>query len=1266
MKKFLLTLCAIVVSVNFLMAQSGEITGQILDENGEGIPFANVAAEKSGSIVTGTTTDFDGWFTIKPLDPGNYDIRVSYVGYNSSLTQGVLVKSDRITEVSNTLSPKSEILDVVEIIEYRVPLIDKNDQATKNTITKEEIAVLPTKNVNSIASTTASVYQEDEGGSVNIKGSRSDASEYFIDGIKVRGSVALPASAIEQLTVITGGVAAKYGDASGGIITITTRGPAREFSGEIELVTSSFLDDYNHNNAAFSLSGPLWTKGKGTDEEKPIAGIFISGEYLYEKDADPSAIGVWTIKDDVLADLEDIPLEKAVEGDAFILKAQQVTFDDLKHNKAKPNVAEQSYGLAGKLDIMATDNVRLTFGGSLRYKKYKDWIERYTLFNSENNPLYTDLSWRLFARFTQKFKTNTSTEEDGQKTQSAFQNAYYSVQFDYSKYREEYMDEGHEFNPFNYGYIGKFDTYREPIFQHGVDPTSGKSGWLLAGYRDTLVEYTPGTLNPTEANYTSTFYELAGGELVDGKWTAAESGNQEGFYENLFDIALGNGLINGFRPNAYRIYDVWFNPGRQFNGYGIDDDDDQYSLTVNGSVDILRPGASNRSKHALEFGFTFEQRVDRFYRISPVQLWLQAFQLTNTQLFQLEDSVPIFVVEGQQYTSDPGNFGANDTILYDRKYVAADQSYFDRNLRESLGLAVDGLDIIDVYSLDPEAFSLDMFSADELLNGGNSYIAYAGYDYLGNKLSTQPAFEDFFKEYNDLNGNGQADPNEYTRPVGAFRPIYTAAYLQDQFFFKDLSFNIGVRIDRFDANQKVLKDKFSLYQVHSAQEVANQGLLGDIPSSIGDDFAVYVDDFNNPTRIIGYRDDEVWYNTEGSEIFDPAVIEKASTTGQITPYLVNPEDDIKSEDFEPSSSFEDYEPQISVMPRIQFSFNITDEASFFAHYDVLTQRPPSRTNTTPDTWLFFEDNIGTFVNNPNLKPEKTIDYQIGFKQRVSKTSAVTISAFYRELRDMVQARQINYAYPRNYFTYDNIDFGTVKGLSIAYDMRRTGNVTLKANYAIQFAEGTGSDDASQRNLVNSGQPNLRSINPLSYDARHTINVTADYSWRDGKDYNGPQWGGKQVLANGGINLIVKARSGTPYTQHAEATGQAFISTVERTQLEGRINGSRLPWNYRVDMRIYKDFNLRFKESDGEKSVRPLTFNIYFLVQNLFNASNVNEVYAYTGSATDDGYLASAEGQQSIGVQPFAQSFIDLYSLGISDPDHFSIPRRMRLGAKLLF
>ena len=193
-----------------------------------------------------------------------------------------------------------------------------------------------------------------------------------------------------------------------------------------------------------------------------------------------------------------------------------------------------------------------------------------------------------------------------------------------------------------------------------------------------------------------------------------------------------------------------------------------------------------------------------------------------------------------------------------------------------------------------------------------------------------------------------------------------------------------------------------------------------------------------------------------------------------------------------------------------------------------------------------------------MKPEKTIDYELGFQQVVTKTSSLKISAFYREQRDNVQLINVTGAYPRQYRTYGNRDFGTVKGVTISYDLRRTGNIRMTANYTLQFADGTGSSATSGTSLVSTGQPNLRTTIPLSYDQRHALSASVDYHYGDGKDYDGPVWFGANVFQNAGANLMFSAGSGTPYSRQSNITQEAAEGINDRSTLTGSLNGSRLP------------------------------------------------------------------------------------------------------------
>ncbi len=142
----------------------------------------------------------------------------------------------------------------------------------------------------------------------------------------------------------------------------------------------------------------------------------------------------------------------------------------------------------------------------------------------------------------------------------------------------------------------------------------------------------------------------------------------------------------------------------------------------------------------------------------------------------------------------------------------------------------------------------------------------------------------------------------------------------------------------------------------------------------------------------------------------------------------------------------------------------------------LTQRPQSLglIRFNPVSYSNLARGQSAAVSNPDLKPEKTTDYEITFQQKLSKSSALSISAFYKELRDMIQIINVQFAHPISYTTYGNIDFGTVKGLSFAYDLRRTSNIRMNVSYTLQFADGTGSDPNTSAGILSSTGTNQSS------------------------------------------------------------------------------------------------------------------------------------------------------------------------------------------------
>lgn len=1224
-KIYTLLLSFLFVSIGaFGQSSSGTLKGKVTDaDTGEPMPFVNVVVFLNGRQVTGVNTDFDGNYTVKPINPGTYDVLFSYVGYNTKRINGVTVPATRIAFANAELTSGVQI-DEVEVVEYSVPLIDRDGGSSGGTVSREDIDKMPGRDVSTLAQTVAGVNSAGTGGGISIRGSRPDGTWIYIDGIKVRGSSALPKSAIEEVSVMTGGIPANIGDATGGVMNISLRNSSTKWFGGFEVISSGFrsgetaigLDRFGYNLAEGVVSGPIaFYKDENGEKSDVLLGLFLSGNFQSQVDPRPAFGGVYRMKDDVRQQLLQDPMRANIssqgEVNGALFNADFLGPDAFETIPTRLNVGRREANLVAKIDVNTKSNMSLTFGGTGAFVRGNEFSYANMLANHENNTELTAFDWRVYGKFSQRFNT-----EDDESASSNLKNVFYTVMVDYTQNTRRRQDPNHRQDFMKYGHVGYFDVFQENSYEYNF----ATQRYVHNGWEDTLVVFTPSPYNPELSAINNQFFSLF---------------NDNDPYRSLLTVQNGNAILNGQAPPA--TYNLWSQVGTPSNEY-FDQFDNQFRITAAGSADI--------GDHALQVGFEFEQRREAFYSLAPRGLWTLARLYGNSHIKEINTN-----------DSTITNIGTEQYVTYER-LIGNGQFEFDRNLRIALGLDPDGNDFINTDALDPELFSIDMFGADDLLNQGQNLVNYSGFDAHGNRLrGPRPTIEDFF--------NATNEDGFRTRPVGAYEPIYIAGYVMDKFTFDDIIFNVGVRVDRFDANHPVLKDPYVVGQAYSVGDI-REGLLNDleegvtIPSNIGDDYVVYVDDIDNPTTITGYRTGDTWFNASGTEINDPDLI--ASTNGFPAPWLVGgPDEELNS------GAFRDYEPQVNVMPRVSFSFNISDEAVFFAHYDILTQRPLSNNRFSPIDYLFIEAR-NNLISNPDLRPTKTIDYELGFQQVLSPTSSLKISAFYREMRDMIQVRNFAGAYPRPYRAFGNLDFGTSKGLTIAYDMRRTGNIRLNASYTLQFADGTGSTTTTALALINAGLPNLRTIAPFNFDQRHRIVGNVDYRYGSGQEYNGPVWFGKQVFANTGINFIANLGSGTPYTASNIATpitGEISPST------QGSINGSRLPWQFNLDVNIDRNFTLTFKDKkgmDGEAGSRGKTanLNVYVWILNALNTMNINSVYRFTGVPDDDGYLAAAQYQPLIASQNSPDSFRNYYSMFVDNPFNLGLPRQIRLGVKLDF
>lgn len=339
-----------------------------------------------------------------------------------------------------------------------------------------------------------------------------------------------------------------------------------------------------------------------------------------------------------------------------------------------------------------------------------------------------------------------------------------------------------------------------------------------------------------------------------------------------------------------------------------------------------------------------------------------------------------------------------------------------------------------------------------------------------------------------------------------------------------------------------------------------------------------------------------------------------------------------------ASGYKTVDPYSYISPRVGVTFPVTDQTVLHAQYGKFVQHPILNRLYLSDSQFAANLTQGNMTVSPNgsLKPERTTQYEIGFAQQLGAFAAIDITGYYKEVRDytamsnrkgaMVDGAEFSWA------QYENGDYGVVKGLSTALKMRRMRGVLIDVNYTMQWANGTGSDPATNFNIAWIGDNYPTSVNPLDYDQRHTGSVMVDY-----------QAGKVAGLFDLGVNALYQFGSGTAYTpsvMQSAVFGRGWYQPV------AGVNSAYKPWTSTLDLRI----NLSDIAGTG--------LTAYVLIMNALNTENVNSVYEGTGSTGEDGWLATSEGQTWIKGNPLGASF---YEDRLKNPGRWDTPRMVRFG-----
>ena len=1258
-KKVLLTFGLLLLAEMAALAQ-GTMKGTIIDaKTKEPLPFANVIAKQDGKQVLVGVSDFDGVYTIKPLPVGKYDLEVRSVGYATYLQTGINVKASGFTVVDVELKSEAVALEAVEIVESKVPVIEIGSAESGTRLSDDDIKRMPGNSVDAIVAAVGGVGYDDggtgsargEGGMVTMQGN-----------VRKRTGVSVPKDAIAEIQVILGGTPASIGEAIGGTQIITLKPPTSQFKGMVRW--EGYMDYRLYNTLMLYLTGPVFKKSykydDGSSMERTLVGFRFNAQAQYEKSPFYRVKGhrYQIVNDELVQQFEQNPLSYdpltgavnyAAEANLHAGDFHEITrltskdFYGENASSRVPNLQYFAIAMEGALDFRFSDYATLTVTGEFSASHSPSASISPLAMPLSGSMVTESRNMVLTVDFTQRFPDAESSNADEAKSSSAIKNVMYNITGMVNRYTAKAYNEnfgGSLDDVFKYGYIGKFITEKVPTYELQMFDHDGISqmAYVQNNWVDN-VTYVPGSgiYNPILANYNEQLF------------TSDEFQDVRPYLSTMDYIRGYKGLFNGDSPSS--IYGLISNVGVQSASYSKAQNDYLY-LQAKASADI--------HGHEIEVGFQYDQMWQSSYSLGAYNLWTIMRQNANLHISQMDLNNPIIEQRGSQLY-----------VNYNRLENADQQTPFDaafRNYLISIGEDVDNLTWIDIDRYTPDYFQkaggLEMFSANELFNSGNSIVSYQGFDHTGKKYNG--ANWDLEKFFNPGESKYQYLPS--------FSPIYMAGYIQDKFYFQDLIFNVGVRVDYFNGNQYVLKDPYLLYESYTVGDLrkgnATYGYSGDIYSGAGDDWVPYVNkvpDETAPTAptIVGYRDMAGnWYDARGTLVNSPSEVNGVS--GKPTPYRTPAgQQTVADGTVHKDGVFERYTPQIVAMPRIAFSFPIGDKSQFKASYDIIARRPSSYWEASYLSYMYMSQ-ISS-VSNPNLKPERITNYELGFQQALNSSSAVSASAYYKETRDLIQLVQYAGADPNNnYYSYDNKDFRTIKGITLAYDLRQTKNIRINANYTLQYAEGTGLSGTTMTELIKEGYTTLKMLNPISDDRRHEFKANVDFRYFGGAKYNGPtitrvvtdkETGEKRkkevkLLEDFGINFMAVAQSGRPYTK-------AFSNT--QSTIVGSYRGARLPWGFYFNIVADKTWFVQVGK-------RMTSINFAVTINNLFDIRNITSVFAVTGNPEDNGYLTDPETQSVINAYLDPQAYRDIYTIAYLNNGvwNYSSPRTIRLSLSYNF
>lgn len=279
-------------------ALSGSMYGQTTATLGGVITDASSGEPLPGATISlvgtyrGDDANFDGEYLINDIKPGDYSVKVQFIGYETKIYNGITFAEGEAKELMIKLKEQTESLNEVTVV-GRQSQIDLEQAASEVNISQDEIADMNMRDVQEVLEVQVGVTKTQDG--LQIRGGRVYETEYIVDGISAQDPLAgtgfgldVSSNSIANLNLVTGGAGAEFGGGSSGVVNTTIREGGEKFA-----LSGTYLRDhlwdanaatsFNTDRVELSLGTPI----PGTNNKMTLftsATVNLVDGYFFKED----------------------------------------------------------------------------------------------------------------------------------------------------------------------------------------------------------------------------------------------------------------------------------------------------------------------------------------------------------------------------------------------------------------------------------------------------------------------------------------------------------------------------------------------------------------------------------------------------------------------------------------------------------------------------------------------------------------------------------------------------------------------------------------------------------------------------------------------------------------------------------------------------------------------------------------------------------------------------------------------------------------------